>query len=621
MRSKQTAREVLPPDMSFDWADMSFQERRAPGVAVVFALAIFLVFLILAAQYESWGLPFSVLLGTPFAAFGAYLGLWLARQFMGPSYVNNVFAQIGLIMLIGLAAKNAILIVEFAKMEHEQGKPLVEAALSAAKLRFRPILMTAFAFILGVVPLLTASGAGAEARKVMGMTVFSGMLVATILGVLLIPMLYVAVEKVIGGRSSTRRLPAPVPPPDAGRRTRAGEPLRWCDPPHCSRLVLTSAVAVAAGRVRASAPTTRGPQMPTPPQYRFVDGAAQAESLADAPWFAGVRRPGAAGAHPGGDRQQPRPAGGGGARRRGARPRRHREVVPLSAGRRRRQLRRAAGVERIAGGRTDDEDTTHQSGSYGFQLSWELDLFGRLRRAARSGAGPGAGERAGPARRARHAGRRCRVQLLPAARARPAARDRAADAPPQRRDRHLFPEPAGRRRVEPPRARSHPAPTGRRPRPRSRTSSSRSPSSRTRSRCCSAGRRGQSRASALDAGEAAAAADSARPAGVAARAAARRRAGGAVPGGGQRRHRRGQGAVLPDDQPDRISRRRQRRSHDSSSAATGRSGRSARGCCSRCSRAGGSAGISRRCRRASTRRSPSTRRPRSTATAKSPTRW
>jgi HAE1 family hydrophobic/amphiphilic exporter-1 len=194
-----TAREVLPPDMGFEWADMSFQERRAPGVAVVFALAIFLVFLILAAQYESWGLPFSVLLGTPFAVFGAYLGLYLSRLYLGPSYVNNVFAQIGLIMLIGLAAKNAILIVEFAKMELEAGKGLIESALSAAKLRFRPILMTAFAFILGVVPLLTATGAGAEARKVMGMAVFAGMLIATFLGVLLIPMLFVAVERITGG--------------------------------------------------------------------------------------------------------------------------------------------------------------------------------------------------------------------------------------------------------------------------------------------------------------------------------------------------------------------------------------------------------------------------------------
>jgi HAE1 family hydrophobic/amphiphilic exporter-1 len=206
-----TAREVLPPDMSFDWADMSFQERRAPGVATVFALAIFLVFLILAAQYESWGLPFSVLLGTPFAVFGAYLGLYLARTFMGPSYVNNVFAQIGLIMLIGLAAKNAILIVEFAKMEFDKGMPLVDAALLAAKLRFRPILMTAFAFILGVVPLLTAAGAGAEGRKVMGMAVFAGMLVATILGVVLIPMLYVLVMRVTGAARAPVASPA-VPP-------------------------------------------------------------------------------------------------------------------------------------------------------------------------------------------------------------------------------------------------------------------------------------------------------------------------------------------------------------------------------------------------------------------------
>jgi HAE1 family hydrophobic/amphiphilic exporter-1 len=195
------AAEVLPQDMGYEWADMSYQEKKAPGVAVVFALAVFLVFLILSAQYESWGLPFSVLLGTPFAAFGAYFGLWIAQRYVSESYVNNVFAQIGLIMLIGLAAKNAILIVEFAKAEREQGKPLIDAALVAAKLRLRPILMTAFAFILGVVPLLTATGAGAEARKVMGATVFSGMFVATILGVLLIPMLFVAVERAVGSRS------------------------------------------------------------------------------------------------------------------------------------------------------------------------------------------------------------------------------------------------------------------------------------------------------------------------------------------------------------------------------------------------------------------------------------
>ncbi|HKW00630.1 MAG TPA: multidrug efflux RND transporter permease subunit [Vicinamibacterales bacterium] len=211
---EQTAKEVLPADMSFDWADMSYQERKAPGVAVVFALAVFLVFLILAAQYESWGLPFSVLLGTPFAAIGAYFGLWLLRHW-SPSYVNNVFAQIGLIMLIGLAAKNAILIVEFAKVEHEKGKALVDAALLAAKLRLRPILMTAFAFILGVVPLLTATGAGAEARKVMGAAVFFGMLIATILGVCLVPMLYVVVERLLGKRTPAGG-PAPVAAPAAG---------------------------------------------------------------------------------------------------------------------------------------------------------------------------------------------------------------------------------------------------------------------------------------------------------------------------------------------------------------------------------------------------------------------
>jgi HAE1 family hydrophobic/amphiphilic exporter-1 len=206
---EEVAKATLPNEMGYEWADMSFQEKRAPNPLPTFAVAVFLVFLVLAAQYESWSLPFSVLLGTPFAAFGAYFGLWAAR-FLSPSYVNNIFAQIGLIMLIGLAAKNAILIVEFAKMLHEQGKDPVTATMEAAKLRFRPILMTAFAFILGVVPLLTASGAGAEARKVMGMTVFSGMLIATLLGVLLVPVLFVAVSKVSGTKPGTAPPPGPA---------------------------------------------------------------------------------------------------------------------------------------------------------------------------------------------------------------------------------------------------------------------------------------------------------------------------------------------------------------------------------------------------------------------------
>ena len=192
---EEVAAEVLPTDMRYSWNAMSYQERAAAGSGgQVFILALVFVFLILAAQYESWTLPFSVLLGTPIAVFGAIVGLWISGLFL-PGYQNNVFAQIGLVMLIGLAAKNAILIVEFAKMKSEQGASALEAALEAARERFRPILMTAFSFILGVIPLLIASGAGAEARKVMGMTVFSGMLAATVIGVIMVPALYVFIER------------------------------------------------------------------------------------------------------------------------------------------------------------------------------------------------------------------------------------------------------------------------------------------------------------------------------------------------------------------------------------------------------------------------------------------
>jgi hydrophobic/amphiphilic exporter-1 (mainly G- bacteria), HAE1 family len=182
---------------------MSFQEQKASeGVSAgaIFGLSLLFVFLILAAQYESWTLPFSVLLGTPIAVFGAFLTLWLRHL------ENDVYAQIGLVMLIGLAAKNAILIVEFAKDEYEKSGDIAGAALTAARIRLRPILMTAFAFILGCVPLWVASGSGASARRVLGTAVIGGMLAASIIAIFLIPVTFYVVE-----RFSTRGKPAKAP--------------------------------------------------------------------------------------------------------------------------------------------------------------------------------------------------------------------------------------------------------------------------------------------------------------------------------------------------------------------------------------------------------------------------
>jgi HAE1 family hydrophobic/amphiphilic exporter-1 len=189
--------QTMPPGMGFDYLGMSYQEKKAQeGVSpmVIFGFSLLCVFLILAAQYESWTLPFSVLLCTPIAVFGAFAGLMIGR------YENNVYAQIGLVMLIGLAAKNAILIVEFAKMGYEQGKPLLDATLEGAKLRLRPILMTSFAFILGCVPLARASGAGALSRQVMGFTVIGGMAAASFLAIFLIPVMFHVVEKMGAGK-------------------------------------------------------------------------------------------------------------------------------------------------------------------------------------------------------------------------------------------------------------------------------------------------------------------------------------------------------------------------------------------------------------------------------------
>jgi HAE1 family hydrophobic/amphiphilic exporter-1 len=193
---EEVAEEVLPRDMGYAWSNMSFQEKKASGsVFVIFAFSLLFVFLILAAQYESWSLPFSILLGTPFALFGALLAIYVSRQY-SMSYENNIFAQISLVMLIAMAAKNAILIVEFANIKFKEGRSLFDAAIESARLRFRPILMTAFSFILGVLPLVVASGAGAEARKVMGMALLGGMTVATILGVFFYPMLFVFIGKI-----------------------------------------------------------------------------------------------------------------------------------------------------------------------------------------------------------------------------------------------------------------------------------------------------------------------------------------------------------------------------------------------------------------------------------------
>jgi len=177
---------------------MSFQEKKASGsLGIILTFSLLFVFLILAAQYESWSLPFSILLGTPFAIFGALFFLWVSR-FMSPTFENNIFAQVSLVMLIGMAAKNAILIVEFANDEFKKGLSLFDAAIEAAKSRFRPILMTAFSFILGVFPLVIASGSGAEARKVMGMALLGGMTLATLLGVFFYPMLFVMIGKIAG---------------------------------------------------------------------------------------------------------------------------------------------------------------------------------------------------------------------------------------------------------------------------------------------------------------------------------------------------------------------------------------------------------------------------------------
>jgi HAE1 family hydrophobic/amphiphilic exporter-1 len=201
------ARDTLPPEISYDWGDLSYQERKFSGSAApMFGLSLLIVFLVLAALYESWSLPFSVLLSVPVAIVGAFAGLVIRH------FDLDVYAQIGLVMLVGLAAKNAILIVEFAKARFEHGQTLVDAALEGARVRLRPIVMTSLAFIFGCVPLTMAKGAGAASRQILGTAVVAGMLLATIVAVAFVPMLFVTVERLFMRRKAESSVVQPPQP-------------------------------------------------------------------------------------------------------------------------------------------------------------------------------------------------------------------------------------------------------------------------------------------------------------------------------------------------------------------------------------------------------------------------
>ena len=198
--------EVLPNGIGYEWTDLSYQQRLSGSTAIfIFPLCVLLAFLVLAAQYESWTLPLAVILIVPMSLLCAITGVYLTKG------DNNIFTQIGFLVLIGLACKNAILIVEFARELHMQGRTAVQAALEASRIRLRPILMTSFAFIMGVLPLVFSSGAGAEMRHAMGVAVFSGMLGVTFFGLVLTPMFYVVISRIVERRRGDATPTEPAP--------------------------------------------------------------------------------------------------------------------------------------------------------------------------------------------------------------------------------------------------------------------------------------------------------------------------------------------------------------------------------------------------------------------------
>src|SRR3954453_3665808 len=202
---EELMRRVLPKGIGYEWTDLSYQQRLSGNTAIfIFPLCVLLVLLVLAAQYESWTLPLAVILIVPMSLLCAIGGVWLTKG------DNNIFTQIGFLVLIGLACKNAILIVEFARELHLEGRSVVESALEASRIRLRPILMTSFAFIMGVLPLVFSSGAGAEMRHAMGVAVFSGMLGVTFFGLMLTPVFYVTILHIVERR---RARIAPVEQP------------------------------------------------------------------------------------------------------------------------------------------------------------------------------------------------------------------------------------------------------------------------------------------------------------------------------------------------------------------------------------------------------------------------